>query len=125
MNLAVVFPDAEELCVEYLTYTFAARDEVVSVATKVPNPRVGRIVKVTRTGGPRINVGMDAPQVVFEIWAPSEYEASQLAIRTRALVGAMDEFGSEISGVVNYPDGSNLPRYQFVAQLFTAGKTLT
>jgi len=124
MNEAVVFPNIEAVCVHFLESAFTARGESVSVATRVPNPRAGLTVKVVRYGGGRINVGMDAPQVRFECWADSDYEAAELARKTRALVGTMEEFGSEVGQVVNFPDSSGLPRYQFAAQFFTAGEAL-
>lgn len=124
MNLPVIFPNIEVECVAFLTAAFAARSETVTVSTRVPNPRPSKLVRVTRTGGGRINVGMDAPQVLFECWGPTDYESSELARITRALVGTMESFGSEFGSVVNYPDGEGLPRYQFAVQFFTAGEPL-
>ena len=112
MSLKVSFPNIEALCVQFLSSEFAARGDSVHVSTRMPSPRPEKAVRVTRTGGGRTNVGMDAPQVLFECWASSDYESSELARITRALVGSMDSFGSEMGSVVNYPDGSGLPRYQ-------------
>ena len=124
MTEGVVFPNVEALCVSFLQDAFAARAEEVTVATKMPNPAPAKVVRVTRTGGGRINFGMDAPQVLFECWGQSYYESSELARITRALVGTMEIFGSEMGSVVSYPDGSGLPRYQFAAQFYTAGEAL-
>lgn len=124
MSLEVAFPDAEALCCDFLATAFVARGETVYVATKLPNPRPARSVRVSRVGGPRLNVGLDAPEILFECWASSEYESAQLATTTRALVGSMDEFESEQASLVNYPDGEGLPRYQFSARLITAGEPL-
>jgi hypothetical protein len=124
MTPAVSFPNIEALCVQFLASAFTARGDSVHVSTRMPSPRPERAVRVSRTGGGRINVGLDAPQVLFECWAPSDFESSELARVTRALVGTMESFGSEMGSVVNYPDGSGIPRYQFAVQMFTAGETL-
>lgn len=117
----VIFPNIEARCVSFLKSVLSPD---VYVSTRIPNPRANQMVRVTRTGGGRINVGMDAPQVLFECWAPSDYESSELARVVRAQVGSMEEFGSEIGAVVNFPDSEGLPRYQFAAQFFTAGERL-
>lgn len=124
MNLAVTFPNAEARVVSFLTEAFARRGDTASVATRIPNPRRDRMVRVSRTGGVRTSVGVDAPQLLFECWDSTDYRASELARVTRALVGSMDEFGAEMGSVVNYPDDSGLPRYQFAAVFYTAGAPL-
>lgn len=121
MTELVVFPDAEALCVTALNaFLTDAR-----ASTKVPNPRPAKLVRVTRIGGPRLNVGIEAPTILFEAWGPDEVSAQNLAARTRALIEAMDEFGYEQSGLVNNPDSETAnPRYQFTAVLYLAGDVL-
>jgi hypothetical protein len=80
---------------------------------------------VSRIGGPRRNVGIDAPIVLFECWSTDEISAQALGAKVRAFVSSMDEYGYEASGLVNYPDTeTNLPRYQFQAGLYLAAEPL-
>lgn len=121
MTELVTFPDVESLCVSALNAFLTD----CQASTKVPNPRPNKLVRVSRIGGPRRNVGMDAPIVLFECWALDEPSAQELGARVRALISSLPEYGYEASGLVNNPDQeTNLPRYQFQAGLFLAATPL-
>lgn len=125
MNLTVAFPDVEALCVAYLNRAFIERDDSARTSTQIPADRPDRFVRITRMGGRRINVAMDSPLMVFECWDTTAPDAESLGQLTRALVGAMDEYGSEVGGLAYFPDPDTiLPRYQFTVQLFTKGVEL-
>ena len=49
---------------------------------EVPDPRPVRFLKVERTGG-ICQVGIDFPTVAVQAWAPTAYEASELALAVR------------------------------------------
>ena len=107
----VVFPDVEALLVTALTASLAARGRARSVATKVPNPRPARFVRLLRTGGLRMNVLMDAATITVEAWEPTEAEAARTAQLVRGLVHALDDLAGapvfdvgELAGPQNYPD---------------------
>lgn len=121
MTELVTFPDVEALCVSALNGFLTD----CQASTKVPNPRPTKLVRVSRIGGSKRNVGLDAPIVLFECWAQDEVTAQNLGARVRAFVGAMDEYGYEAAGLVNNPDPETaLPRYQFQAGLFLAAEVL-
>lgn len=132
MVQAAAFPDVEALVVPYLSGRLTARDRAARVATKVPNPRPVRLVKVTRTGGPRRNLVTDAPTVMFECWDVDDVAAADLARIARAEVMALADdavpgvaFRSEVGGLANWPDpDSENARYVFTVELLVRGSVL-
>jgi len=126
----IVFPDAEALAVTYLK----AKMPGVTVATKVPNPRPSKLIKVTRVGGSKLRLNADSPVLAFECWGSTTVEASDLAKYARAYVNAMA--GEKVNGVwvykvrevggpANFPDpDSDSPRYQFSVAIDTKGVAL-
>lgn len=123
----IVFPDAEAVLVTYLGELVA-----VPVVTKAPNPRPDSFVRLSRVGGARRDFLHDSPMVVFECWAATETDASELGSLVRSLVFALrgGDAGDvpigrvqEVGGLQSYPDPSTeLPRYQFTASIDMKGR---
>lgn len=121
MSQIVVFPDAAAVIVGHLRAALAARDDPAVIGTQVPHPRPGRLVRIRRTGGPRLNRVADRPQLSVECWAPTAEQAADLAQLCRGLIHAMR--GTTVAGVAIYrvaelagpaelPDpASDQPRY--------------
>lgn len=84
-------------------------------------------VRVSRSGGVRVNLAVDSPVMTFECWAPTLTEAHDLAYATRAVIQqlwgtrigpAVVSWSSEVGGPVEFPHPSiTLPRYQHTQQL--------
>ena len=81
----IVFPDAVELAIDYLTAELAARSETAGVGARVPNPRPAELVRVRRAGGTVANLVTDAATLVVETWAADEYRAMELAQLVREI----------------------------------------
>lgn len=135
MTETVAFDDAVALCVAFLKAQFASRNETAKVASKVPNPRPNRLVRVSYGGGVRADLVHDAARVTFDSWDVDEVSAAGLHRLTRAIMGSLIEGGDLSSGwtaqvkeVGNpglYPDpDTNLPRFQFTAELLIEGTAI-
>lgn len=135
MTEAVAFPDSVALCVAFLKAQFASRGETAKVASKVPNPRPNRLVRVSYGGGVRADLGHDAARVTFDSWDTDEVSAAALHRLTRAVMGSLTEgdvIGSdwvaqvkEVGNPGLYPDpDTNLPRFQFTAELLIEGTAI-
>ena len=128
----VAFPDGETVWIQYLQAQWSARDEPADVASKIPNPRPDRFIRVSGTGGSRSNIATDNPGFLVECWDVTDTAAFDLARITRALMDATDgiDIGMWIEDIatsvpVLYPDpDTNLPRYQFTAQVHTLREVL-
>ncbi|MDQ0793560.1 hypothetical protein [Streptomyces sp. B1I3] len=126
----ILFPDAEGLVIAYLKTKISG----VTIATKVPNPRPSKLIKVTRVGGTKLRLNADSPVLAFECWGSTSVEASDLAKYARAYVDAMagEKVNGvwvfkvrEVGGIANFPDpDSDSPRYQFSVAIDTKGATL-
>lgn len=128
----IAFPDAEALAVSFLRSKIAG----VYIATRIPTdrPENGKIIKVTRVGGSKLRLNTDSPMLVFECWALTPVEASELARQARAYVNAMA--GETVNGVwvfkvrevggpAYFPDpDSTSPRYQFSVAIDMKGVAL-
>lgn len=98
------------------------------VATRVPNPRPAKHVRVRRTGGRRVSLVLDNPTVLVECWAETESAAHDLAgLAGGALAASPGTWiadgvwlnAADVSSPVNYEDPSTrMPRYQFTASLW-------
>lgn len=82
------------------------------------------MIRVSRVGGPRVNLVQDSPTMLIEVWHRSPYEASQLAHRLsdraeEALDGTELDDTTRVArvqttGPLEFPDPSSaLVRYQF------------
>lgn len=109
-----------------------------TVATRVPRRANGdlvfpeRMVRVSRTGGPRLSVAHDAPTILVECWAADGVAAERLAGQARSVMLALDNrlvsdvsgaiawlsHRSELSGVVDFDDDRTAhARFQFAHEL--------
>jgi hypothetical protein len=130
----VLFPDTEELLVEYLTDEFTARGVSASVHTRVPKTRPNAFVLTPRVGGTRRNLVVDTATIGFECWGLTDKSACDLGRTTRALVfglrgrvisGAQCYRVDELAGLTNFPDGvSAQSRYIFTASVAFRGVPL-
>lgn len=131
----MVFRDAEALVVAYLRSRLLELGQSARVATKIPKTdRPDRLVKVTRTGGPRRDLVADSAQITVECWEATGPAAERLAALCRGLMGAMPAdvaYGhsvhrvGEVGGPAYFPDGeTDLPRYQFTVVVDIRGEVL-
>lgn len=100
MNQVVIFPDAAAIVIAYLDDALSDRAETAPVVKDVPNPRPSKFVRVMRTGGPRMNIAADRPQITIEAWHDDAEEAQDLAQLARGLIHAMQ--GTTVGGVACY-----------------------
>lgn len=96
------------------------------VATKVPNPRPDKFVRVTRAGGQGRNLVQSDPRLLIECWAPDSVSALNLARMAYAHLwahyGSSSVWGgrASLTEPVNFPDSeTKSPRYQFIATITT------
>lgn len=130
---AVVFPDVEAELVEWLGGQLADRNDTAVVATKVPNPRPDRGVRLSRIGGPQLNATEDEPRIAIECYDTDETAAADLARVVRALVrtAAPGWLGTAWCdavrdlGMLSRPDlDAELPRYVITVEMRILGTAL-
>lgn len=133
MTELLVFPDAEAVVVGWLRPELGKNGIVIPVATKMPNPRPPRIVRIVRAGGVQRDIVTDRATMVFECWDSSAPAAANLAAVVRALLcaAAPGWLGTAWSdrivdlGMVPSPDpDSGSPRYLVTAELHLRGSVL-
>ena len=120
----LVTPDAELAAVTFLRAGLGALAD--RVATKVPAAMPNRMVKVSLTGGSRLNVASDTAQLTVECWGPDEPTTSNLARTAQALMfsaawtiagGVFVRRVDSVGGVQFFPDpDTTKPRYQFTVR---------
>lgn len=135
MNAAVLQVDATAVAVNILRSELSARSDDAKVGSRIPNPRPARLVVVRRTGGARLNLVADDPELTFETWDTTEAAAHDLAQLCRALIwsargtsqaGVAIYRVAELGGVVPLPDPlSDSPRCTFTLQVAMRGAPLT
>lgn len=124
----VEFPDMAAVVVAFLNAEFAAAGESARAATKVPNPRPAKWVRVDVSGGSERNRKTADVLVIVQGSAATEPAAERLCSKARALVRSMPEYesipGASIMSCtgstlpVNFPDPDiATPRYQATVQL--------
>lgn len=128
----IAFPDAEGLAVQFLNAQFSLRGDTARAATRFLD--TDRCVRVSRVGGPRKNLVVDAPMLAFQCWGPTGPDAAGLGRLTRALVWSMPQrsFSTttiyrvvETGGLQSFPDpDTSNPRYQFIATVEVRGTKL-
>jgi hypothetical protein len=101
MTSLVVFPDATAIIIGRLADDLAAEfGETAPVLPRIPTTRPAKFVRVVRTGGPRLNLVADNPQITVESWADSDEDAHDLAQQCRTILNAMP--GATVDGVAVY-----------------------
>lgn len=125
----VVHVNAVQWTIDYLAAALDARPEPyctgVLVATKVPNPRVPRLVAVRRDGGlPQLLV--DNPRLSFRVYAETDRDADDLAqmvigLLVRAADGSPVVSVTPESGPSDITDESKQPARYVVVSLRTVG----
>lgn len=108
----VIFPDIEELLVEYLSAELLEMGVGVPVLTQIPAQRPESFVSVPRVGGPRRNQVVDAATISADSWALRPKAAHDLAQVVRGLIGALP--GQSLGGypiyrVTEFTGPGNLP----------------
>lgn len=96
----------------------------VPVSTNVPDPRPASFVTVERTGGDASYGVIDRPQVTLDMWAATDYEASELAYEVDGLMHRVTSepgfFRASRNSMYHSPDiESGTPRYRATWNLTT------
>jgi len=124
MGEILITPDVEVAAVTFLRAGLGVLAD--KVATKVPATMPAKMVRVSLTGGSRLNVASDTSQLTVECWAPDEPTASNLARTAQALMisaawntagGVFVRRVDSVGGVQFFPDPDTAkPRYQFTVR---------
>lgn len=97
-----LFPDIQQVVVDYLTDQLAERTEPYAfgahVGSVVERPRLPVAITAERAGGVRTLPSVDNPRVEIQVWHGTDRDAHLLAQLVRALLHAMP-------GVVDTVDG--------------------
>ena len=126
----VQFPSVESLVRAYL----APKLPGSRVATRIPNPREARMVRLQAVGGSRRGLALSSRLLIVQCWDSSEPATAALAETVSAIVFAAehDPDVPEIRRVrsvgepSSFPDpGTSLPRYQFTVSLDIRGHVTT
>lgn len=122
----VLFTDAEAWAVDYLSGFLSTRPETyaagVTVSTRVPSPRTGRMVVVRRDGGPRQTPVSEVARLGVRVWAATDEDAADLTALVRAALAASPGEGpvramTEISGPSYVVEESGQPLRYVVVEL--------
>ena len=132
MGEILITPDVELAAVTFLRAGLGSLAD--KVATKVPSTMPAKMVRVSLTGGSRVNVASDTSQLTVECWAPDELTASNLARTAQALMfsaawntagGVFVRRVDSVGGVQFFPDPDTAkPRYQFTVRWLVRPATL-
>lgn len=126
----ILFPDAQQAVIGYLTTALPGYGSTATVVSKVPAARPATFVLVRRLGGVQRNVVTDEALLTVEAWATVEADAADLIQLCRALIHAMPgPQGStvcylitEIAGPGNLPDpDSDQARFTMTLQVALRG----
>jgi hypothetical protein len=131
--VAVQFPDAEALAINWLAQQLKGTNDAAVVGQLRPNPMPRRFVTVMRTGGVVELSGLaDGAQLTVDCWSQDRTSAYQLAQACRyhlhALRGTVT-YGTTVIRVEDvggpallpYPDATYLVRYEFTVVLTVRG----
>lgn len=97
-------------------------------ATRIPNPRPTVFGKVSRIGGVRPNLILEAPLLLVECWAGDEVAAFDLCADAWAVFDQLSREGGWLgaawvaecdpaSPISYYDSSTGLPRFQFTVNL--------
>ena len=124
MAEVLVTPDVEAAAVSFLRAGLGSLTD--KVATKVPATMPNRMVRVSLTGGTRLNVASDTAQLTVECWAGDEPTTSNLARTAQAHMfsaawttagGVFVRRVESVGGVQFFPDpDTGKPRYQLTVR---------
>lgn len=124
---AIIFPDAVATVITRLRTALPA----LTFCHEVPNPRPDTFIRITRTGGPRANLVVDAAQLTVESWAPDVDTAATNAQAVRGRLNALTEqavnpavcYVEEFSGPAELPDPlSGSRRFTWTAAVHLRGQ---
>lgn len=131
----IVFPDVEDLLVQFLTVELGRFGASVPVSVAVPMSRPPEFVLVPRTGGVRQTVVTDAAMIAVEAWAQRDARALKLAQLTRGVIHTLPGQTiqghtfyrvNEVGGVALFPDpDSQQARYVFTVEVHVRGHQIT
>ncbi|MEU8895483.1 hypothetical protein [Nocardia sp. NPDC048505] len=144
MTERIEFPDVEKALVDFLTTKLGAASDTAKVATKVPEPRPARMVRVTRDDRrPRLEgddsevrrgarLIVDRARIALECSDDAGNGAALAAtVRTLVNTAAPGYIGTmwcdyvEDAGIENSTDPATAsPRYVIVIDLIVRGKVL-
>lgn len=134
-NDPIIFPDIEDLLVEFLGGELSRFGAPTSVSVDVPISRPDEFVIVPRVGGIRQTIVTDAALIGFEIWAQRDARALRLGQLVRGLIhtlpGQMVSGNAfyrvnEVGGLMLFPDpDSQQARYVFTAEIHVRGHQLS
>jgi len=124
MGEVLVTPDVEAAAVVWLRNGLGSLAD--KVATRVPKAMPAKMVRVSLTGGSRIDVATDVAQLTVECWAVDEPAASNIARTAQALLFSAAGMTAgavfvrrvdSVGGVQFFPDPDTAkPRYQFTVR---------
>lgn len=128
----IIFPDVEALLVQHLTTQLPLHGQAVTAHTQIPQTRPDKFVTVSRAGGTRRTLVVDAATMTVESWGLRPAAAYTLAQVVRGILGALpgailggypvyrvDEF----AGPANLPDPtSGHARYTQTISVFLRGR---
>lgn len=126
MTEIIKFPDGESFLVGLLK----PRVTPVKVATRVPKGHTinDKLVRVSRTGGPSVDIITDGGTYLVEAFAATDGDAFDLCADARAVALAAARLSDRVrrvsdgGGPAYLPDpDSGQPKYQFMVQLNMRG----
>lgn len=129
MTEVIKFPDGEAFLVGLLKTRVAP----VKVATRVPKGHTSsdKLVRVSRTGGPSVDIVTDGGTYLVETFAATDGDAYDLCAIVRAVALAAARLSDRVrrardgGGPSYLPDpDSGQPKYQFLVQLDMRGTVL-
>jgi hypothetical protein len=129
----ITFPDVESAAIDYLIGVLDTVGDTAWVGNFIPKPRPTRMVKVIRTGGPRLSLVLEQAQITYECWDELAQDAHDLAQMVRGLLWVMpDRYTTvttykvvDLGGPANLPDPDTaLPRYTGTVLITTRGRKL-
>ena len=124
MAEVLISPDVEAAAVVWLRNGLGSLAD--KVATRVPKAMPAKMVRVSLTGGDRVNIASESVQLTVECWAADEPAASNIARTAQALMFSAAGMTAgavfvrrvdSVGGVQFFPDPDTAkPRYQFTVR---------
>lgn len=111
MAVVLQAADIERVLIDKLRATFPG----ISFGRVAPPAMPARLVTLSRLGGPELNPLIDQAHIDIMVYAPTDAEATNLALRVQAVLSAMNE-GPVCKASVSGPSsiaGSTPRRYMY------------